>query len=130
MVGRFLLPKDGCTPNECEDAIGISISRNRFCIADGATEGFDSRYWARLLVRGWVSAARPAVTREQFDSLLCSLGVRFGKKWEKKILPWYAEEKAQSGAFAAFVGINFILSGGEVHWQAKTLGSCVLFVGN
>ena len=128
MVDRFLLPKDGCTQRECEDAIGISISKNRFCVADGATEGFDSRYWARLLVRGWLSTLRPAVTREQFEPLLCSLGLRFVDKWKNKTLPWYAEEKAQSGAFAAFVGINFFRSGNELRWQAIALGDSCLII--
>jgi len=41
-----------------------------------------------------------------------------------KTLPWYAAEKAASGSFAAFVGIEVNRDGA---WKALALGDCCLF---
>src|SRR2546430_15397163 len=92
-VQSILLPKSGLRPSECEDAIGIRRDLGRFCIADGATEGFDSRRWARLLTKHWVASTR-ILTREELRSWLKSLSERFERHWAKRSLPWYTEEKA------------------------------------
>lgn len=127
-IRRFLLAKAGSLRNECEDAIGVGIANRRFCVTDGATEGFDSRYWARLLARGWVSSFRPIITTEQFEPWLFDLGCRFKKRWGNKQLSWYAEEKADAGAFAAFIGLSFFDSGDELYWKAIALGDSCLIV--
>lgn len=98
----------------------------RFCIADGATEGFGSRYWARLLVKHWTRSERPIITPEQLISWATALGSRFERHWRRRKLPWFAEEKAQSGAFAAFVGLNFIESQEQLYWQAVAIGDACL----
>ena len=108
-VQSVLLPKAGLRPSECEDAIGIRADRRRFCVADGATEAFDSRRWARLLTKHWV-ASQGILTHEALGVWVQAVATRFENHWTKKSLPWYAEEKAQDGAFAAFVGLAFLHS--------------------
>ncbi len=136
-MGRYLevrsviLPKAGLENVECEDSIGIRSGAGRFCIADGATEAFDSRRWARLLTKHWVLASRSLLTREQLGPWLCALGDCFNAHWQNKKLPWYAEEKARTGAFAAFLGVEFFESAGEFCWQAVALGdSCLIHLKN
>jgi hypothetical protein len=125
-VRRFLLAKEGATPVECEDAIAINHRLNRFAIADGATEAYDARRWARLLARRWVHGGDGAATRAGFGALLADLGPRLHARWHRRPLPWYAEEKARAGSFAAFAGIEFAAAGGALHWRAVALGDACL----
>jgi len=109
----------------------MRYSVRRFCIADGATEAFDSRWWARLLTKHWVFANRLMVTKAQLAPWLEALGQRFRSRWDKQNLPWYAEEKAKSGAFAAFLGLAFVTSTDGLCWQAIALGdSCLVHLRN
>ena len=123
----LLLPKRGSDQLECEDAIGILPQQRRYCVADGATEGFDSRRWARLLTKHWVASSRSLVTVEELRPWLSALGGRFHARWAARRLPWYAEEKARGGAFAAFLGLAFFEDEGYFSWQAIALGdSCLM----
>lgn len=126
-VQTLILPKAGLEKSECEDSIGTRSSAQRFCIADGATEAFDSRRWARLLTKHWVHSNRSLLTREELRPWLCALGERFRAHWAKRTLPWYAAEKARAGAFATFLGLSFFGSGDRVSWQAIAIGdSCLI----
>lgn len=129
-IAQFLLPKAGLLPSECEDATALSLRQMRFCVADGATEAYDSRRWARLLTRCWAANSH-LLTTEEFEPWLSTLGSRLERRWSRKALPWYAEEKARGGAFAAFIGVAFIPSGDRLVWQAVALGdSCLVQVQN
>jgi hypothetical protein len=130
-VRSLVLPKAGSEKADCEDSVGIRPGAGRFCIADGATEAFDSRRWARLLTKHWVFSGRSLLTREQLGSWLCALGDRFQAHWRNKKLSWYAEEKARTGAFAAFLGVEFFESANGFCWQAVALGdSCLIHLRN
>src|SRR5580698_10094355 len=105
-IRSFLAPKKGSEPTECEDAIAINVERLVFAVADGATEAYDSRSWARLFVKSWVRIDPPAFEMGDFEPLVDDLGRRLHHKWARRKLPWYAEEKAQGGSFAAFILFN------------------------
>ncbi|KAA6457541.1 hypothetical protein DYQ86_22180 [Acidobacteria bacterium AB60] len=125
-VAQFLLPKAGLLASECEDATALSLRQRRFCVADGATEAYDSRRWAKLLTRYW-AASNHLLTKDEFEPWLARLGNHLERRWSRKTLPWYAEEKARSGAFAAFVGLAFIPSEERLVWQAVAVGdSCLV----
>ena len=127
-VGRYLTQKSGSARNECEDALAFNSTKRIFAVADGATEAFDSRYWARLLVRSWMANAE---TRDKgtFFQMAQRLGERAHQRWENAKLPWYAEEKARAGSYAAFVGIAFEPQKSGFAWRALAIGdSCLLQV--
>jgi hypothetical protein len=125
-VQRYLTHKQGIAAHECEDALAC-LERSRACaVADGATEAFGARHWARLLARSWVrcpQGADPAA----FVELAARLGERAQKRWAARPLPWYAEEKRQQGSHAAFVGLVFEPGGSGLRWRALALGDCCLF---
>jgi hypothetical protein len=123
---HFLLPKEGSSTSECEDAVAENTRARRFAIADGATEGFDSRAWARLLVGRWLRIDPPAISAEDFQPLVRFLGLGLHERWNGKTLPWYAEEKAKHGSFAAFLGIQFFIQQNQLSWKAIALGDCCL----
>ncbi|HEY0098808.1 MAG TPA: hypothetical protein VGB76_07630 [Pyrinomonadaceae bacterium] len=124
---HFLLEKEDSTPAECEDAISINAESRRYALADGATEGFDSRSWARLLVDCWTQADPAPLSVETFHPWVEEQGRRLHAVWAERALPWYAEEKARRGSYAAFVGLQFGGGDDALHWQAIALGdSCLI----
>ncbi len=115
----FWLPKQGNATNEYEDAFspnkGISTAAEVFrcAVADGATEASFSQSWAKILANGYV---------EGFD--LPKLQEAWRTETVKQDLAWYAEEKAQMGAFAALVGLTI---GADKQWESKAIGdSCLV----
>ena len=126
-VSALVVPKNGSSVRECEDSVGVGRSRMRFCVADGATEAFDSRYWARLLTKCWSLGADAVLSPQQFSEWLPLVGERFDARWEGKRLPWYSEEKSRGGAFAAFAGLAFESDGPNLRWAAAALGDSCLF---
>ena len=67
------------------------------------------------------------IAHEEMDPWWRPLGERMQRRWGRRPLPWYAQEKAGDGAFAAFVGIQFVESGPEaLHWNCVALGDACL----
>jgi len=55
--GYFLRThKLGEYQSDCQDALAFDAEKGLFAVADGATESFYAREWARLLAEGWVRA--------------------------------------------------------------------------
>ncbi len=117
-VRSILFAKRGNLDRECEDALAVNGARTRFVVVDGATEGIDSRRWARSLARSF------AIHGAGDDPVACSraLGDRQQARWNGREVPWYLAEKAQAGAFAAFVGVE--IRGDR--WDALAVGDCCL----
>ena len=129
---KFWLPKRGSTEAEYEDSASLAQDRSRFAIADGASEASFSRDWAKQLVRAFTDKKLSIpITLDE----LKPLQARWNKFVHRHPLPWYAEEKVNSGAFAAFVGLEFCekqsVAGLEKIWRATASGdSCLVQVRN
>ncbi|HEX6810053.1 MAG TPA: hypothetical protein VF384_00395 [Planctomycetota bacterium] len=106
----YWLPKKGHEEAEYEDAFApgdtlLDGDLFRCAIADGATEASFSKQWARALVNAWQLGS---LTKERFVTQICELqdnwrrGITEVRKHQK--LSWYAQQKADLGAFAALVG--------------------------
>lgn len=123
------LPKAGNRREEYEDAAWPVRALQgagrtfRCAVADGATESAFAGLWARQLVHWYghhaVEHARPLaeqLTAEQ-------------EQWRSAVhstpLPWYAEEKAANGAYAAFLGLRLHeTAAGAGTWSALAVGDC------
>ncbi len=109
-VRTFWLPKAGNSNEDYEDAwCAEDVKRAdsnlvRFAVADGATEASFSALWANLLVKAYSSGQVDAAS---LDNQLPNLQALWLKDVGQKVLPWYAEEKLRSGAFATLLGITF-----------------------
>jgi hypothetical protein len=121
------MQKEDSAPSECEDAISINADALRYALADGATEAFDSRNWARRLVDRWTHADNAPLSVEAFCVWVEEQGRWLHASWDDRALPWYAEAKARQGSFAAFVGLQLRACDDALHWQAIALGdSCMI----
>ena len=124
---HFILPKEGGTPEECEDVVAFDGESLRFAVADGATEAFDARRWAERLASEWVGCERAPLTAAEFGPWLAGQGEWLSASWEGRELSWYAEEKRRAGSYAAFVGLRLEAAGGCARWRAVALGdSCLV----
>lgn len=125
-VQRFWCPKRGSTTAEYEDATAWHAGNSAICrlaVADGASESSFARLWAKLLVDAYACGA---LSLESLTGQLRPLQQRWSAEVGSKPLPWYASEKARSGAFAAIAGLTLCPSG---TWQALAAGdSCVLHI--
>ena len=123
---QLLLPKLGQEAAECEDVIAVDTDRCRFAVADGATEAFDARKWAERLAQQWVQRGA-TLTPEEFRNWVAAEGRELHESWNGLNLSWYAEAKAQTGSFAAFVGVELDLKSELPSWKAIALGdTCLL----
>src|ERR1700752_347941 len=122
---QVLLPKSGFESSECEDVIGIDEHNCRFAVVDGATEAFDARKWAQRLAENWVRSDS-ALTTQTFHDWVANEGAALHSSWNQLTLPWYAEEKARKGSFAAFVGVELDLRSESPTWKAIALGDACL----
>jgi hypothetical protein len=122
-VTSFLLEKRDSKPSECEDALAVDLRRRRFAVADGATEAFNSRRWAKRLVSAWVRRTSDDIDILSFRDDVAVLGRQSGARFARRQLPWYLQEKALQGSFAAFLGLQMDEAG---TWDVIALGDCCL----
>lgn len=127
------LPKAGNRDDEYEDAfwpdhaVTTTQPMVRCAIADGATESAFAGLWARQLVAAYAASA----TAEATDWLATLEQVQ--ARWQAQVtarpLPWYAEAKVRSGAFAALLGVTIAHNAGASgrSWRASAVGDCALF---
>lgn len=119
----FSTPKKGSSAEEYEDAFAPQeapvpdCNEFRCAIADGATETSFSGLWARILCEAFVA--------NDFDI------ARLQEKWHSEVdgreLPWYAEQKLESGAFSSILGLSLRQERKSIVWQAHALGdSCFM----
>lgn len=127
----FWTHKNGGTAAEYEDAFcPLSVELRggdvyRFAIADGATESSYSKQWARMLVDSFVADEETT----EIAALLTHTQPRWLRVVGGRDLPWYAEQKVESGAFAAFLGLTLFHDPVErlrVRWKALAVGDACL----
>ncbi|HSE17117.1 MAG TPA: hypothetical protein VLB46_08685 [Pyrinomonadaceae bacterium] len=123
---QLLLPKLDHDASECEDAIAFDLHTARFAVTDGATEAFSAQQWARNLAEHWVRN-ESTLTIEEFRNWVAAEGRELHDSWNGLTLSWYSEEKARTGSFAAFAGVELDLKTDTPSWQAIALGdTCLL----
>ena len=131
----FWLQKAGNKPDEYEDAfcpsdrvIGEAGREFSFAIADGATDACFSGTWARQLVNAYCEG--------MFDPISLAKSLpELQRQWREHVaskgpLPWYVEQKADSGAFATLLGITLEGLAGSVaegKWRAIAVGTVACF---
>lgn len=130
----FWMPKAGNSPEEYEDAFAPEGSAGaqectvfRCAVADGATETSFSGLWAQLLVQEYCRQTG----RRSFLRALPSLRSLWQDDVRARPLPWYAEEKARSGAFSSLLGLTikpgYPSGKSPLRWEAMAVGDSCLF---
>jgi len=132
-VTVFWQPKEGNSEDEYEDAFCVPVERlfpqqSYHCaVADGATETSFSGPWAALLVEAWSMGTLDARDEEAWKTQLPPLQDAWHEAVGEKQLPWYAEEKARAGAFAALLGLTLRVDGEVRSYDCTAAGDACLF---
>lgn len=128
------MPKQGNDRHGCEDAWNAHRSQGRLALSDGASDAFESRYWAQALVRAFVSKPPNTDTESFLEWLKSPIHLWHEKiRWDE--LTWYQAEKARRGAFATILGVTLdppVPNSAEedkpsVEWHALGVGDTCLF---
>jgi hypothetical protein len=114
--------KAGNTEPQNEDAAAIGPKLRRVAIADGASEGWQSGPWSRVVAATFV---RSPPTPESFEEWVAAVREHAPKS---EATSWYAEEKAALGSFATLLGLAFEdAKNGGIRWRAVAVGDSCLF---
>ncbi|MGI8958790.1 MAG: protein phosphatase 2C domain-containing protein [Bryobacteraceae bacterium] len=132
-VDVFRTQKAGNTKSEYEDAhwppvaaTTLEANKARIAVADGATDAVYSGLWARLLVRAY---GRQQLAYKSMEAAVLKAAQVWQRVIRNRSLPWYAEEKARSGSFAALVGLELIQPDSRVGgcWSVLACGDSCFF---
>ncbi|MBN6741970.1 hypothetical protein JKG47_15790 [Acidithiobacillus sp. MC6.1] len=94
------VPKDPNYPEATEDAVEIAQDVGRLAISDGASESFDSKTLARLIVEGFVRY--PELTSEW----LSGIQRQYGECYDLSELSWSKHAAFERGSFATLLGLK------------------------
>jgi hypothetical protein len=122
------MPKRGHSDNENEDNFSLPERPGmkkviHFAISDGATESSFSKEWSSLLVSEY--NINP-FGKNNLRETLSKLSQKWHSKIDEKELPWYAQQKAEMGAFATFLGLK--IEKERQCFDVIAIGDCCLFL--
>ena len=135
----FSTSKKGGLPTENEDHFfphEAEIRRNQLsvAIADGASEGFMSKLWSKILTISYVNFDRTDLDMRQFtdfciDIYNYQMEIYIQRRKERNNpLKWFEENLMNKGSFSTLLGVTFVNSsptGG--HWKSYSVGDSCLF---
>ncbi len=148
-VHIFGVAKLGNSAEEYEDATGSSSEGRRFAIADGATQTSFADRWSQILALEFImNPPTEEPPPQRWNNWLEPLQEAWsmGIPWDK--LPWFALEKARTGACTTLLALEFTPGvNGDGHsrgsfwrrmlgapaaprmsWRAEAVGDTCLFV--
>lgn len=102
------VPKDVTRPDLNEDAWAIPLSGDRLAVSDGASESYDSRGWARLLVDRyvWDNKFSADWLADAVSEYLASINF--------ESLSWAQQAAFERGSFATLLGAELAPNGHDL----------------
>jgi serine/threonine protein phosphatase PrpC len=94
------VPKDLSFPESMEDAIAIDPDLTTVAVSDGASESFDSKTWANILVKRYAEV--PSLSAEWIDEAIAS----YASQHDTETLSWSKLAAFERGSFATLLGIT------------------------
>lgn len=102
------VPKDSERPELNEDTWALNEALTCIALSDGASESYDSRTWARLLVAKYAANPRflPAWVEEST--------IEYSQQVDFDSLSWSQQAAYERGSFATLLGLQLAENGNEV----------------
>lgn len=95
------VPKDSAYPESNEDFFKIDLEAGRIAVSDGASESFDSKTWARLLVSEFVR--HPEINSRWVQNVVDL----YAAHYDLATLNWSKVASFERGSFATLIGVEF-----------------------
>lgn len=128
-IQSITLQKLGNIPYENEDNFLVaselekeSDNISKFAVSDGATESSFSKEWSDLLVSAYKDQK---FDEDNLPHTLATISQTWYSIVNEKDLPWYAQQKLEFGAFAAFIGLT--INKENSSFNTIAIGDCNLF---
>jgi hypothetical protein len=135
----FSIPKKGSMPKENEDFFypheaEIKRDHQSVAIADGASEGFLSKLWSRILTVSYVKFDRPDLDIRQFTDFCIEIYEYERERYIQRRnennnpLKWFEENLMLKGSFSTLLGVTFFNEtpeGGT--WRSISVGDSCIF---
>lgn len=118
------VPKDSNYPEATEDAVEIFMAAGRLAISDGASESFDSKTWAKLLVGRFVGSP------ERPPGWLSEVVGQYNACHDRSTLSWSKHAAFERGSFATLLGVEAFPSRSEIDILAVGDSLAVLLSGS
>ena len=93
------IPKHPGDADRNEDAFMWSPQRSALALSDGASESFDSRLWARILVR--LFFLKPVLSMARVDVAIAV----FTRRHDPQSMSWSLQTAFDRGSFATLLGV-------------------------
>ena len=101
IVFQGTVPKDDGPQATNDDCYAGNESRQRFAVADGASESYDSARWSRLLTDAWVTGGS-AVSKTGLETLIRE----YEAACDPVTLSWSKRGAFERGSFATLLGVS------------------------
>lgn len=95
------VPKDPVYPESNEDFFEINLEAGRIAVSDGASESFDSKTWAKLLVSEFIRL--PEINSEWVQNVVDL----YAAHYDIATLSWSKLASFDRGSFATLIGVEF-----------------------
>lgn len=95
------VPKDADFPEFNEDALLVAEDLAKIAISDGASESFDSKSWAKLVVQAFLESSD---LNRAWVAELCR---QYASLFDPASLSWSKAAAYQRGSFATLLGLEF-----------------------
>lgn len=96
------IAKDNENPSHNEDAYEFSLKEKRIAISDGATNSFDSKSWANIIVKKFVS--NPELNK----SWIIDAIREYNLLHDYSTLSWSKQAAFERGSFASLIGVELL----------------------
>jgi hypothetical protein len=93
------IPKLPGDADRNEDAFTWSPERSALALSDGASESFDSRLWARILVRLFV--LKPVLSVSRVDLAIMA----YTRRHDPQSMSWSRQAAFDRGSYATLLGV-------------------------
>ncbi|HEY4432804.1 MAG TPA: hypothetical protein VGM99_00250 [Candidatus Cybelea sp.] len=107
-------------PKQNEDALRISLSSGAIALSDGASESFDSRRWAKLLVTMFIR--NPTISPQWLEDAVLA----YSAVCDLSALTWSQAAAYERGTYATLIGIRYSAASRELHVSAVGDSICAL----
>jgi hypothetical protein len=127
-VRALWTPKDGNSPDECEDGYAVDGPGGVAALADGAGSGIFSRQWARELTSRYL-ADRPDLGDATATAawILACRTAWMASIDHPSMHPLQQEKVDRTGAAATFLTLSVRQVAGRPAWQVRAVGDSAFF---
>ncbi len=99
---RGQVPKELNYPEATEDAVEVLTNSGLIALSDGASESYDSRTWARLIVDAFICSS--AFNQKWLADVVRQYNIQF----DLSALSWSKQAAFERGSFATLLGVEML----------------------